>query len=115
MTGAGDLNRRMRFEARAVVADDGYGNTEGAWTEQFTIAAKVKPLRGGESVLAMRLSGTQPVVMTVRQSAQTRAIRADWRAVDAHSGEVFALTSPPTDMDGTRAWLDILATSGIAA
>lgn len=115
MTGAGALNRRIRFEARTEEpSGDGLGNFEGAWSEQFTIAATVRNLRGGETVLGARLTGTQPAVITVRLSPQTLEIRSDWRAVDAVSGQVFALTSPPADTQGHRMYLDIMATSGVA-
>lgn len=116
MISAGRLNRRLRFEKRAAVAEgDGLGSYEGAWEEQFTVAAAIKALRGGESVIGARLTGTQPVIITVRLSSQSRAIRSDWQAVDAHTGEIFALTSPPADTAGTRMYLDIMATSGVAS
>lgn len=116
MMGAGRLNRRLRFEKRASVpAGDDLGSYEGGWEAQFTVAAGIKSLRGGESVIGARLTGTQPVIITVRMSSQTRAIGSDWQAVDAVSGEVFALTSPPADTAGTRMYLNIMATSGVAS
>lgn len=114
MPSAGDLNRRLRFERRGEM-EDPFGNVQGEWQAAFTVSAAVLPLKGGEHVMAGRLSGTQPVVLQIRRSSQSQLIRADWRAVDAHSGEVFALTSPPVDMKGDRAFLDILATIGVGA
>lgn len=113
MPGAGDLRERIAFDARAE-APDGYGNVQTDWVEQFTVAAKVRPLRGGEDVMAGRLAGRQPMVITVRQSSDTRQITAEWRARDARAGTIYAISGTPTDPDGRRAWLEILATGGPA-
>lgn len=111
MASAGDLNRRLRFEERAP-ADDGYGNTRADWAERFTVWAAITPLKGGEQVMAGRLAGMQPVVIQIRRSVQALTVRADWRAVDARTGEIMSITSPPADMKGDRAFLDMLATIG---
>lgn len=113
MIKAGQLRDRLTFQKRATT-DDGYGNTEGAWTDQFTIAARVQPLKGGEEVLAGRLTGTQPVVISVRTETRTKRITAGWRAVDARTGTVYALTSPSADMEERGLFLTIMATSGVA-
>ena len=114
MPGAGQLRERITFERRAE-ADDGYGNPiAGGWTAQLTVAARVLPLRGTEAVTAARLEGRQPVVITVRASGQARAIGADWRAVDARRGTIYAITAPPA-LTEDGAFLDILATTGEAA
>ncbi|WP_371346228.1 phage head closure protein [Ancylobacter sp. IITR112] len=111
-TGAGRLRERVHFQSRTVV-DDGYGNTRGAWVTRFTVAAGLRPLRGGEQVMASRLQGVQPYVLTVRQSSQTREVASDWRVVDARdASRVFAITAPPTDPDALGLWLDILVTQG---
>ncbi|MFG1465259.1 head-tail adaptor protein [Xanthobacter sp. DSM 24535] len=112
MTSAGDLRERIRFEKRAA-ANDGAGNTKGDWQAQFTVAAKVQPLKGGEGVLAGRLAGSQPVIIIVRSSAATRQISPAWRAVDARTGVIYALTGT-ADMAGDRAFIDILAVAGPA-
>lgn len=115
MPGAGDLKHRIAFDSRTVV-DDGYGNeVAGDFAEQFVVAAALKPLRGGEAVLAARLGGTQPVVITVRKSSQTQTITPAWRARDVRTGEVYAITAPPIDTEQKGAFLDILATAGVAA
>lgn len=110
---AGSLRERITFDARAVT-DDGYGNpVSGDFTEQFTVWGRVRPLKGGETVLASRLAGTQPVIITVRDTSDTREITSAWRA---RVGSVtYALTSPPANMDERRQYFDILATVGIAA
>lgn len=109
---AGRLRERVHFQSRDVI-DDGYGNTRGEWVTRFTVAAGLKPLRGGEQVMASRLQGVQPYVLTVRQSSQTAQVASDWRVVDARgASRVFAVTAPPTDPDGLRQWLDILVKQG---
>lgn len=110
--GAGDLRERVHFQSRAAV-DDGYGNSRGEWVTRFTEPAAMKPLRGGEEVMAARLQGVQPYVVTVRQSSRTRQVASDWRLVDARDpSRVFAVASPPSDPDGRRQWLDILVRLG---
>jgi len=112
MPGAGKLNFRLRFESRADVANV-RGNTKGDWVPQFTVYAAITPLKGGEGVMAGRLSGFQPVLLQVRRTSQTLRIDASWRAVDPGGGHVYAITAPPSDMAGDRAFLDILATVGV--
>ena len=92
-TFAGKMLDRFRFEAR-LSTDDGLGNPQsGPWTEQFTRWAEVKAERGNESVEAARLEGQQRVRIMVHNDSGTRRITTDWRAVDARSGTVYAITS----------------------
>jgi SPP1 family predicted phage head-tail adaptor len=112
--GTGDLRERIAFDRRAEV-DDGYGNTVGAWAEQFAVAARVRPLKGSEAVQAAGLAGRQPVLITVRMSRQARAVTPDWRARNVRTGAVYAITAPPVNMDERDVYLDILATLGEAA
>lgn len=111
---AGELREKLRFESPAPV-DDGYGNETAGWTAEFKVWAGLRNLKGGEDVMAERLEGRQPVVIRVRRSARTLDIRSDWRAVHVASGAVYQLKAPPADMTGARAYLDILAESGVAA
>lgn len=109
---AGRLNESFRFEKRAAPVADGFGNFEGAWIAQFTVPARRQVLRGGETVMAARLSGTAPAVLTLRASNQARAIATDWRAVDARSGDVWNIRSiTPTE---NRMYLDLLVEKGVA-
>jgi SPP1 family predicted phage head-tail adaptor len=112
--GAGDLRERISFQRRVSV-DDGWGNTSGAgeFETQFTVWANLRPLRGNETVMAARLEGRQPHILTVRQSSDTRRITTAWQAVDARNPtRVFAVTAPPADPTGKRQWLEILVTEG---
>lgn len=114
MPSAGDLRERVHFQSRELI-DDGYGNEQsGPWTTRFTVAAGFRPLRGGEAVMASRLESRQPYIVTVHQSSDTRGVTTDWRIVDArNTGRVFAISAAPTDPDGKRAWLEILAIEGM--
>lgn len=114
MTGAGELREKLTFAERQTT-DDGYGGVIGNFSDQFTVRAKVQPLKGGEGVVQARLAGRQPVVITVYYSSETAQIQADWRATDARTGVVYAITAPPANMDRRKRFLDILAVIGEAA
>lgn len=108
---AGQLRSRIDLQLRILV-DDGYGNETSDFVTQATVWAKFYFLRGGEEVMAGRLSGKQPAIITVRQNAATRALTPDWRIVtkDGQAWNIRAITDP----DSKRAWLEILAESGVA-
>lgn len=122
--GGGQLYERIAWDARTP-ADDGYGNTVGAFAEQFQCRAGFTFLRGGEAVIAGRLQGRQPIVVRVRASSNTRQISTDWRMRDARNGEwadssetawngpTYAVRSIAQTPD--RQWLDILVEAGVAA
>ncbi|MDB5733343.1 MAG: phage head-tail adaptor [Variovorax sp.] len=113
MTASGDLRDRMRFERRAVTADE-YGNdVAGAFEPQFTRWAQLVPARGSEQVIASRLEGVQPVTVRVRWDSQTGSITPDWRAVDTRSGRVYAIKTA-ADPDRRRQWMEMLCVSGEA-
>ncbi len=111
--GGGNLRHRVAFDARSDVADD-YGGTEAGFVEQFIVAAGIEARLGGEQVMAARLTGKQPVTITVRQSGQTRRIDTGWRARDVRTDVVYAIRSV-VDPDDKRMYLDILAETGVEA
>jgi hypothetical protein len=108
------MKRRLRFEAREI-RDDLMGNRQADFVEQFCRWAEIRPSLGIETVNAARLAGEQPVDITVYRDCETRTIAVDWRAVDVYEGTVYALASPPVDLDQSGALLTIKAVSGIAA
>lgn len=112
MTSAGDLRHRIAFEVRTP-EEDGFGNSEGPFVEQFVMAAKVQAKFGGENVKAARLSGEQPVTIVVRQCEQTGRITPDWRARDVRSGTIYNIRSI-ADPDDRGQWLELLCQSGVA-
>lgn len=113
---ASELRDRLVFSVRADISGDSppsdeYGNVLADWEEQFEVYAGIKPLKGGEDVIASRLSGVQPVVIRVRFSTNSERIRPDWRAIDIRTGIEYNIRSI-ADMDGKRRFFDILATAG---
>lgn len=112
---AGELREMMAFDKRAIIQDD-YGNdVVGDFAEQFRVPARVKPMVGigSEQVQAARLSGTQPVIIRVRQTSQTSLIGTDWQARDARKGTLYNIRSS-ANLDEHGIYLDILATAGEA-
>jgi head-tail adaptor len=110
--GSGALTERLAF-LQQVEGDDGHGGVVVGWQEQFQEPARLMPLRGGETVMAGRLQGTQPFVCTVRSSTRTRAVTPAWRAVNARTGTAYnikAINNP----DERNAYLDILMVTGEA-
>lgn len=112
--GAGRQREKLLFQVRANV-DDGYGNTQsGDWETQFTSAAELIPLKGGEPVIAARLTGVQPYIIRIRGSSQSRSVTTAWRAVDARNqSRIFNIRSI-ANTDQKNAWLDIMAEDGVA-
>lgn len=111
---AGGLNERFTFQKRAGTAGDGYGNFQERWESQFTVWTKRLFLRGGETVVAERLQGRQPAVLTIRASSQTAQITTDWRAVNARDAtEVYNIRSISFSED--RSFYDILCERGVAS
>lgn len=108
MPGAGELNARWTFQQRSETVN---GDRQGPWEDGFTVWAKVTWLRGTEAVMADRLEGRQPVVITVRDSAQARAIGTGWRAKSKRrSAWIGNITgASPAKEPG---FIDILATIG---
>lgn len=113
MPGAGDLRGRLRFERRTAAADD-YGNVASDFAAQFERAAEIKPIKGGEEVMAARLGGRQPALIRVRFDSETATIMPDWRAVDTRTGQVWAIHTA-VDMERRREWITMTAEVGVAA
>ncbi len=109
MSGASTIQHRVTFSIREEY-DDGYGNTVGQWVPVATLFAEFKHLRGSETVLANRLSGSHIQVMRIRASTTSQRISTDWKAtcrgVDFNIRDV----TPTED----RAWIDVLAEAGVA-
>lgn len=107
---AGELRERVAFDRRSG-ADDGAGNVEDDWAQiGGDVAARIRFLKGGETVVGQRLEGTSPAVVTVRSSTVTRAVTSVFRIRDVRSGRTFNVTAVTPDEQG--AYLDILCTTG---
>lgn len=105
------LVHKFSFQKRVAQGDDGLGNELSEWVEQFTTRPRKMVLRGGEEVLAARLSGTQTAVLTVRVQANTKMVDSFWRAVDIRTGETWNIMSNEPAED--RLYIDMLVKSGV--
>jgi head-tail adaptor len=104
----------LDFQNRTV-EDDGFGNENaGPYATVFSAAAELIPRLGGESVIASRLTGTQPYTIRIRSWADSRQVTPAWRAIDARNpSRVFNIRTI-VDADGKNAWLDMLVDDGVA-
>lgn len=112
---SGDLIHSVAFDA-PTRADDGHGGTETGWglpENAVQVRAHFRWLRGSEPVIAARLAGRQPVVVSVRSSAATRAVTPAWRMRDLHSGVIYNIRTGPVPSDD-RIWLEFTCESGVA-
>lgn len=108
---AGELRERFEFQER-VTSSDGYGNEQGAWAARYECNARRQLLRGGEQVMASRLEGRSPAILTIRANNQARLIKTDWRARDIRSEEIWNIRSiSPSER---RDFLDLLVERGVA-
>lgn len=109
----GKRREKLHFQSRGVVEDD-YGNeVSGPFATVFTEYAELMPLKGGESVLASRLSGVQPFIIRIPGSTAARDVTTAWRAVDARNpSRIFNITSV-ANFDQKNAGIDMMATQGV--
>lgn len=106
-----DLSHRVAFDM-AIATPNGQGGTKKGWSEQFQSRANFRFLRGGETVIGARLSGRQPVVVTIPSHQKARDVTPEWRMRDARDGTVYNIrTAIPSD---DRRWVEITAESGVA-
>lgn len=99
------------FEER-VEREDGYGNSVAEWVERFQDRVSVRYLRGSEAVMAARLEGRQPIVVTVRSHERTRSVTPGWRV--SINGIWYNIREPLRPTDERKRELEFLAESGVA-
>lgn len=109
--GSGQLHYQVALLKREQV-DDGQGNTEGKFVEQFQTRAEFIHLRGGESVLAGRLQGKHTQVIRVRNSSNTRMISTDWMLRDVRTGKSFNIRDIEHEVN--RQFISLTCESGVA-
>jgi|SRR5215211_2386257 len=107
---APELQDRVAFDQRQQI-DDQYGGTAADFVEQFVVYARINRKLGGERIIAERLDGQNPVLITVRSSSDTDEIETDWRARDVRSGEVYNIRSIADAASG--GFLEILCERGV--
>lgn len=114
-SGSGTLKEQIGFEARRLV-DDGFGNeAAGPFDRQFECPAALVARIGGEAVTAARLAGRQVYSMRVRDTAQTRTIKTDWRAVDVRDpARIFNIRTNVALVE-YPGWRELLVEEGVAS
>ena len=115
---ASDLRSRVGF-FQLQSADDGYGNIEAGYPadSDFECWANIRPRLGGENVLADRLTGTNVVNITVRQSSCTRQVNTSWKVKDQRSATEYNIRSiiDPFEHTAQRGtWFEMLCEKGVA-
>lgn len=99
------LTQRAAFSKRQIIEDD-MGGTQAEWVPQFTLAAHVLYLRGSEAVMQARLQSKNPIIITVRDFTESRAITSEWRAEIA--GKACEISEDPRPSQDRRL-LEMLA------
>lgn len=112
MAGAGDLHHRVGFDKRERV-NDGAGNWQSGFVEQFTRRAAFIYAGGGEAVMAARLEGRGVLKVRVRSCQQTRTIAQDWQMRDARLGTVYAIREVDAVTNGQ--WVYLVVERGVVA
>lgn len=88
--GAGQLREKVKIERRSKSSDGMGGVNLTGWTTVASgLPAQISPVRGGEDVRSLRLSGTSLYDVTVRSSANLSAIDATHRIVNERTGQTY--------------------------
>jgi len=108
----GEMRHRVRFERQRSEANE-IGDLTGVWRPLVSgVAARLVPTKGGEDVRAARMAGTVTFDLTIRSTQSTRAVTASDRLVDERSGAVYAVLTPPLNLDGKDRFLTFTVEAG---
>lgn len=105
---AGRLDRRASFWSPALISGQG-GEQQSGWMQEMTVWANVRWLRGAEVVIAARLAGRQPAVITIRKSDVASEITTDWKMVLAGADYAIRAIVPTED----RRWIEVTVEGGV--
>jgi len=89
---SGLLRETVVFQRRAL---DAHGDRLGPWEDQFETPARVLNRTVGETVLAQRIAGVQPVEVTIRLNVWSAQVETDWQLV--WLGWSFGITAIAVD------------------
>lgn len=109
---SGSLREKFTIR-REVLTDDGYGGKKRTWQDYLTCAASITYSRGGEAVMAARLTAQQPAILRIRTSALARGILPTDKAVNARTGEQFNIRELPREARDSRGYLEMLVQAGV--
>lgn len=108
----GELRQRVRFETTKAIENE-LGELTGGWRPLVSgVAARLVPTKGGEDVRAARMAGTVTYDLVVRSTEATRKVTAADRLVDERTGAVFAIRTPPLNLDGRGRFLTFTVEAG---
>ena len=110
--GAGDLHDRFTIQRNTATADWTGHPGEPDWKDQFTIWGNITFMRGGEAVIAARLTARQPAILTIRNSVSARSILPSDRVINARTGEIFNIREQPRVSRDNRGMLEVLIEAG---
>ncbi len=110
--GSGALSERVAF-LQQVEGDNSYGGVTIGWQSVFEEAGRLEPKLGSEPVVAGRLQGVQPYLLTVRSSARTRAVTPAWRVRNVRTGREYNIKTS-VNVDERNAYLEMLVVEGEA-
>lgn len=112
---AGALRERLHFQRRGD-GNDGMGGVipgAGEFETAFTVSGGLRPRTGSEAVMAARMAGRQPYILTVRWSRRMLDVTTAWQVVGARNpNRVLNIISPLADPDGRHQWLECLVEDG---
>lgn len=104
----GELTKRAKF-LRPEKRRDEDGNPVEDYLLAFEVWAHLRPLRGGESVMASRMQSRSPAIITLRRSRQTRSITSEWQVeIDRR---LYEIKEDPRETQD-RAFLEMLMEAG---
>lgn len=81
MMRAGQLRHRVQFQS-FTGADDGFGNTKGAWSTFLTVSAALRETPGRERLAAGRVEAAATATLRVRHDPVTLAVSEKHRVKD---------------------------------
>lgn len=103
-----------RFTIQRDEAEPDWSGHPGApdWKDKFTVWGGIQFMRGGESVIAARLTARQPAILTIRDSTEARTIGPSDRVKNARTGEIFNIREQPRVSRDNRGFLEVLIEAG---
>jgi SPP1 family predicted phage head-tail adaptor len=87
------LDQKVVFCSPLEGARTATGGSKDGWVEEFTSWAAVRYLRGGEAVMASRMKGRRPAILTLRKRSILTRIKLDW--IVRFEGQAYEIRELP--------------------
>lgn len=107
MAGAGDLDRRIRFERIKVARDDVGGVAADGWENLGTYWAKRTDMSDGERMAADERSAVRMTLFKVRSTEVTRGVTAKDRIW--HDGAYYEISGIKETKEGRNNYIEVTA------